>query len=207
MKKMIFAGIFVLLFSVLTSNCFAAPYLSGNIGFVSVEDASVTDPNLSALGLMGVKFSLDSSAVFSLAAGSEIADGIRIEAEFSYRNNDIDSISASDGFTSASIPVNGEIKAISLMANLIKDINTNSIITPFLGLGIGFSKIDAELEGDSEDDTVFAYQAIVGAGFKVNETTSIDVSYRYFATTDPDLDGTKIDYATHNFMAGVRFSF
>jgi opacity protein-like surface antigen len=199
----------VMLVSVLSlgvvSNCFAGSYFAGNLSFVSVADADVNDPDLAAAGLVGVEISFDSGIGFSLAAGSE-TDILRYEGEFSYRKNDMDEISCSNCVPS-SLPINGEVESMSLMANIYKDIDTNSAVTPFIGLGLGFSKFDAEIEGDSEDDTVFAYQLILGTGFKVNDTTNIDVSYRYFASADLDFAGTEISSATHNFMVGARVSF
>lgn len=119
----------------------------------------------------------------------------------------MDELSATIAGVSGSGSASGEIESMALMGNVIKDFNTESALIPFLGIGLGFSKVDLETEGYSEDDTVFAYQLILGTGIKVAETTSIDLSYRYFATADPDFDGTEVEYATHNFMIGARFDF
>jgi len=139
-------------------------------------------------------------------------DILRVEGELSYRKNDTDKLSATVSIfgpppVHAETPIDGEIEALSLMANIYKDFETNSVLTPFIGLGVGFSKLDAELEGQSEDDTVFAYQFILGTGIKVAETVNIDISYRYFATSDPQFDTTEMEYASHNLMLGARFSF
>lgn len=207
MKKVLVCGVVMLSSLALSSSCFAGAYFAGNIGIVAVEDAGITDPLLTAEGLSNVEASFDNGVGLSLAAGSTITDVIRAEAEFSYRKNDLDSISATYLGTSATIPVNGEVESMTLMGNVFADIKTNSIVTPFVGLGVGYSRVDMELEGESEDDMVFAYQLILGTGFKINDATTIDVSYRYFATADPDFDGTEAEYATHNFMAGVRINF
>jgi opacity protein-like surface antigen len=190
----------------IASNCFADSYFAGNFGFVSVEDAGLNNPAFTAVGITGTEISFDNGIGLSLAVGSKV-DSLRYEGEFSYRTNDMDTISANDMGTPVSIPVNGDITAMTLMGNIYGDINTDSAVTPFIGIGLGFSKLDGDLEGDSENDTVFAYQLILGTGFKVNDTTNIDVSYRYFATADAEFDGTEIEYATHNIMVGARFSF
>lgn len=205
-KKLIIMLVGVFSFGIAT-NCIAGTYFSGNVGIVSVSDAAVTDAELTALGLSNVELSFDNGVGLSLAVGSTITDIIRAEGEFSYIKNDLDSFSASDGFITASMPINGEIEAMSLMGNIFAEIKTNSAIKPFVGLGLGFSKLDAEIEGDSEDDTVFTYQLILGTGIEVNESTSIDLSYRYFAPSDPDFDGTEVEVAAHKFMAGVRLNF
>ena len=205
MKKLfvvVLAGVFSL---GLAKVSWAAGYIAGNVGMVHVEDSEINDPDLSAMGILGAEISFDNGVGATLASGVT-TDILRFEGEFSYRKNDMDEISISAP-VSGSIPVNGEVEAMSLLANVYKDIDTGSAIKPFLGLGIGFSRVDGDMEGDSESDTVFAYQVILGTGIAMNESTSIDISYRYFATSDPEFDTTTVEYATHNFMLGVRFAF
>ena len=33
------------------------------------------------------------------------------------------------------------------------------------------------------------------------------IKYRYFATSDPEFDGTEVEYASHNIYAGIRLNF
>lgn len=207
MKKVLVGGVFLLSSLAVSSSCFAGAYFAGNLGIVAVEDSGITSPAWAAAGISNVEASFDNGFGLSLAAGSTITDVIRAEAEFSYRKNDLDSLSASYLGTSITVPVDGKAESMTLMGNVLADIKTNSIVTPFVGLGIGYSRADVELDGESEDDMVFAYQLILGTGFKVSDAVNIDVSYRYFATTDPDFDGTEVEYGTHNFMAGVRVNF
>ncbi|MEN8135336.1 MAG: hypothetical protein ABFS18_07335 [Thermodesulfobacteriota bacterium] len=47
----------------------------------------------------------------------------------------------------------------------------------------------------------------LGLAFKVSEPAKIDLSYRYFATSDADLDGMEIEYNTSNIMVGFRINF
>jgi opacity protein-like surface antigen len=205
MKKL-FVLLLVGFFSLgLAKASWAAAYFAGNLGMVSVEDSDISDPELDAMGFIGGELSFDTGVGISAASGVA-TDILRVEGELSYRKNDLDEISFSNTIP-ASLSINGEVEAISLLANVYKDIDTNTMITPFIGLGVGFSRLDGEIEGISEDDMVFAYQLILGAGFEVSESTSIDVSYRYFATADPDFNGTELEYASHNVMLGVRFGF
>jgi opacity protein-like surface antigen len=189
MKKLLLSSVIVLSSVFAVSTCFAKGYISGNIGAVMVEDTDLSP---------GGEVSFDTGYGVALAAGADTGP-VRIEGEFSYRINDMDEFSGG--------PVNGEIESMSLLGNVIFDIGTNSPFTPFIGAGMGFSNVDMELEGGSDDDTVFAYQFIAGMGFKVSEVTSIDISYRYFATDDQEFGGIESEYATHNLFAGVRFSF
>jgi opacity protein-like surface antigen len=50
-----------------------------------------------------------------------------------------------------------------------------------------------------EDDTVFAYQFGVGAGYAVTETVTLDCKYRYLRT--------EVASPSHNIIAGIRVAF
>lgn len=198
MKKLWVTGL-VLMLAVggLVSSVTAAPYVSGNFGMVSLNDSTFSEPGFSA------EVSTDPGFGFIAAVGNTF-DGLRGEAEVAYRINDLDKISAggiSDSW-------NGEITSISVMGNLLVDIPLSESIRPFLGAGIGLAMIDADISGaGSEDDTVFAYQGIVGIGFPLTHVTTLDLQYRYLATNDPDFAGTKAEYQSNNFFAGLRFDF
>jgi outer membrane immunogenic protein len=205
MKKILLIMLLIVAQSGMAGNCFADTYIAGNFGYVLAQDAEINDPDLTAIGVIGTEVSFKNGVGLSLAVGSE-TDDIRYEGEFSYRANDMDTMACDN--CGPSIPVSGEVTAMSLMGNIYKDKRKNSVVTEFIGVGLGFSKLDVDSPDlGSADDTVFAYQLILGAAFRVNESTKIDVSYRYFATADADFDGIDAEYATHNLMIGARFSF
>jgi opacity protein-like surface antigen len=54
---------------------------------------------------------------------------------------------------------------------------------------------------------VFAYQFTAGLEYPVTKRASLDLTYRYLATADPDFGPTEAEYSTHNFTAGVRLYF
>ena len=62
-----------------------------------------------------------------------------------------------------------------------------------------------------ESDTVFAYQAGVGLGYKIAEKTLLNLSYRYFATNDPELDDgvdrVTAEFLSHNVFVGIVQEF
>jgi opacity protein-like surface antigen len=59
----------------------------------------------------------------------------------------------------------------------------------------------------SDNDSVFAYQVGLGAGYAVTEKVTIDVKYRYFATEDPGFEATELGVTSYNFLFGVRLIF
>ncbi len=202
MKKIGLILVFALfaVFGMGVSSSFANPYVSGNFGLVFVNDADFSDP---AVG--SGEFTFDSGFGLLAAVGTSVQNGGRFEAELGYRSNDMDELIL-DSF--GSFDIDGDVNTLSLMGNGYFDMSTSGIFTPFVGGGIGLANIEGDIEGaGDEDDTVFAYQLMLGGSFKTSETISIDLQYRFFATADPDFDGTEVEYSTHNVLIGLRSSF
>lgn len=198
MKKICVAGLaMALLMGGVVSAVSAAPYVSGSFGMVSMTDSTFSEPGFSA------ELSTDPGFGFIAAVGNTF-ENVRGEIEMGYRTNDTDEISSGG----ISIPLNGDITSLSVMGNLLVDLPLSESIRPFIGAGMGLANVEADLNGiGSEDDNVFAYQAIAGIGFPLTHVTTLDLHYRYFATADPDFDGTEAEYETHNFFAGLRFDY
>lgn len=177
----------------------AQMYVSGNVGVVLAEDSDISDAYDQG------EISYDPGAVVTVAFGYAAGSGLRLEGELGSRYNEMDEISV-QGYGSANI--DGDVTTSSLMANIFFDILPDERISPFIGAGAGFANIEADLDHfGSDEDFVLAYQLAAGIGFEVTRQLKIDVQYRYFATEDPDFDGVDAEYATHNIMGGVRFSF
>ncbi len=192
MKKIYVAGLaMALILGGVASSVSAAPYVSGNFGMVSASDSTLSGNDTGEM-------SMDSGFGFLAAVGNNF-DGLRGEAEIAYRTNDLNEIS--------SVPTSGEIVSLSVMGNLLVDLDLSESVRPFLGAGIGLTNVEIENGPNRADDTVFAYQAIAGVGFPLTPITTLDLQYRYFASTAPDFDGMKAEYQTHNFFAGLRFDF
>ena len=197
MKKICRVGLaMALMLGGVVSSVSAAPYVSGSFGSVSVSDSTLS-------GNRSGELSFDQGFGFIAAIGNGF-DGLRGEVEMAYRTNDVDEVS-SRGFSGAA---NGDISSLAVMGNLLVDIAVSENIRPFLGAGMGLANINADSPDlGSEDDTVFAYQLIAGLGFPLTHVTTLDLQYRYFATADPDFNGTEAEYQTHNLFAGLRYDF
>lgn len=101
-----------------------------------------------------------------------------------------------------------------MMANAYYDFKNSSIVTPYIGGGIGFANVnvgDGNVGGvqvwADDDDTVFAYQLAIGTGFDVTKELTIDLGYRYYATQDPSFELVDAEYSSHNVMVGLRYRF
>lgn len=175
----------------------------------SVNGAIVlaTDSDLEESGLTG-EVSFDPGFGLLGALGYRPPGSpVRIEGEIGVRSNEFDELTI-DGLGTASI--DGDATAISLMFNGYYDLPAGGI-NPFVMAGVGFANVEFEIDEPgvdaSSDDDVFAYQLGAGVAVPIGPTLSMDASYRYFATDDLDLDGTDAEYATHNFLLGLRASF
>jgi opacity protein-like surface antigen len=180
------------------SASFAGTYISGNLGAVIVNDSDIEDGDDTG------EFTFDSGFGYLGALGLSNETG-RVEAELGYRKNDFDELK---GAGLGNTDIDGDISSLSLMGNIYYDFSTEGGFYPFVGIGLGAANIEADIDdAGSEDDTVFAYQLILGGSFTSSVGFSIDLQYRYFATGDPEFDGLEAVYRTHNLMIGFRQSF
>ena len=148
---------------------------------------------------------------------------MRFEAEMAYRHNDwedvtdatVAGIGTVPSFESAGIGVSGETNVLNVMANVYLDMHNSSPITPYIMAGVGFAAIEiyditfstagSTLEVADEHDTVLAWQLGGGLSFAFNDMVSMNIDYRYFATTDPEFTDVDFEYESHNVVASVLF--
>lgn len=118
------------------------------------------------------------------------------------------------------------------MGNAFYDINlSNGKVLPYVGAGLGYATVNSHVEGTAADQAdithnaksgTFAYQAMVGASFKVNKMLSLFAEYKFFgtskaqflketiaATAEPVAEATTKEYKhaifTHNANIGIKF--
>jgi len=141
--------------------------------------------------------------------GYAFGNGLRTEAEGSYRNNSVDSWGSTN--------LDGDVDAWSAMFNALYDFDTGTGFTPYVGAGIGIAYIGIDAENKTagvsvnDADVAFAYQAILGVGYDVAENLAVTADYRFFhaPNLDNDKSGSNIadGYANHALMLGVRYAF
>ena len=216
MRKSIFVVCFLVVCTfAITSSALAVEgmYVSGNVGAVALSDSDVSVDGYSG----SLDLGYDTGYALTVAVGRKV-EYVRLEGELGYRATDMEGYNYTDSSITASL--GGDVKALSFMVNTYFDINTGTSFTPFIGGGIGFANIDAEVTGtleedgevvlegsEGDDDTVFAYQVIAGVAFAMTDNTFLDLSYRYFATSDPEFGDIRGEYGGHNLMLGLRYSF
>ena len=205
MKKTfsVVVGLFILLMLPLVSfSAGPGPYVKANLGMSFLMDSDFSEPG--ATGTL----EFDTGFASSIAGGYNFGM-FRVEGEIGYQKNDIDKGTVNSGGRSVSGSISeGDMTAFSLLANCYFDFVNTTPFTPFITAGLGMAKLEINnLGGYDFDDTVFAYQFGAGVGYAINQNFNIDLTYRYFATDDPEFGGTKAEFASNNVYLGLRYNF
>jgi OmpA-OmpF porin, OOP family len=187
-------------------------YLGGEAGWSDLEDQ--TD-RVSGAGV--AKATYDSGYALGVRGGYQMGPW-RIEEEYVYHGNDLNRLSVGG----VSIPgVSGSRDSHAIMTNVLYDFELGWPVTPHVGVGIGAVDVveHAKVAGigalSNDDSWQFGYQAIVGASYDFNPNVSLELDYRYLATTDPTFHiaknlggGTyRTGYDTHNILASLVYHF
>jgi outer membrane protein OmpA-like peptidoglycan-associated protein/outer membrane protein W len=172
------------------------------------------------------EFDLGWVGVVSLGYG--FGNGVRVEIEGSYRENEVDSVSGFPGLVRP-LRSDGKARSYGVMANALYDFNLGpaSFVQPYIGVGAGYMWHEydgvrvtdgagtvASIDGD---DGQFAYQAIVGGAFPINSVPGLAITaeYRFMGTLNPEIEtringvrGTsEVENYNHSLLLGVRYAF
>ena len=195
-------------------------YFSGNYGTSSFTSADwkATVGGLSHTG----------DLIFDDGTGWEAGIGydfgrFRTELSYANSNNDIKSISAkiNEGIhsgTSVESSASGDLKISSILINGYLDfpIGEQKKWTPYLGGGIGGSKLDIDnitVDGEeleSSNTWLFGYQAKLGLSYSLNKGIDIFGEGIYSAFSDLGAAGEKYGLGSNsdiNYRAGFRLRF
>ncbi|MFC3027632.1 MULTISPECIES: OmpA family protein [Roseomonadaceae] len=196
------------------------------------SDVSITGPvvaGATAAQRSGqIEFNYGYVGVLSLGYG--YGNGLRVELEASYRENEVDGVS---GFTALVRPVraDGKARSYGVMLNALYDfdLGPGSFMTPYLGVGAGYQWHEYDsvrargVNGTSTIDGEqgrFAYQAIAGAAFPIAAVPGLAVTaeYRFMGTLSPEIDArssivpgaagnAEVDNFNHSLLLGLRYAF
>lgn len=206
-QTIIFCSVLLVLFS---SFAYGAEKNYGrfSMGLTIPTESYLTD-SLKAPELM-IKTKYKTGLSASLAIGQEF-EKFRFEGETSYQKNDFDNASYSD----TEFALDGSNSILCFLINGYFDYKNRSGFTPYLGAGLGISRIYIEnfmipgtdIDSSSDEDYVFTYQLGAGVGYAVMDNVSIDINYRYFVPSDPNFDSTQAEFSSHNVSLGLRVYF
>jgi opacity protein-like surface antigen len=169
------------------------PYVSvsGGVGFMGNSDEDkLTDMVEYKTGYL-----------FNGALGLKTMFG-RAEAEVGYHRNSIDK------YDHTSLTDSENLSIWSFMANGYFDYDMSDMgVSPFVTAGLGVANVAWNAPGADTSNTAFAWQAGAGVGFKVAQTVTFDVAYRWFSIPEVYLEGKRYTVNSHNVLAGLRFDF
>lgn len=213
MKKIILFCVFTFLF---TSQAFAEIYLSAKAGY-SFVSGNYDEPPISLPfddnGFKG-SFALGYLANFKKY-------GIRVEFEYDI----YDKIKSDENrylvYTySDIIPVNVHLKGQrhSVHANFYVDFKTGTIVTPYVGLGIGVGIVNGDatttaptygVKGSFSESYIGAsLQGMLGVAINLHKHIALDVGYKLNYYTKPkDSENISMDLLSNDLHAGLRFTF
>lgn len=191
--------------------------------------------------VLGWESQIDDGYYWGAAFGRKFGNGFRGEIEFNYQKNDVTSHS---GVGVAAIPLDGEdagvlitgsgnlgvsvgdlvadgqgsVKGNYFMLNGYYDFGLDSAVTPYVGGGIGYAKVDVTYNPSNVDIIIgdegkFAYQAMAGLSFGASDAVDIYGQLRYRATSDANIDSRllpaelSIENKSTLFELGLRYNF
>lgn len=105
----------------------------------------------------------------------------------------------------------GKLRQLSALGNVWVDIPTGSVVTPYVGGGLGVAGFELEGEGKAR----FAWQVGAGVAFNVSPSAAITLDYRHRQAKGATIEDEDFEDAgvrigkirTNAFTAGVRFRF
>lgn len=160
-------------------------------------------------------FGMGIFAGYNIFEGNQI--GSRAELEISYQKLGFDiANNVTANSNTAALYDFDPSAAWKFMANAYVDIPIGRTgITPYIGGGVGMATVD--VGGKKGNDTVLAWQGIIGASYAISSVADIFVDYRHVVLDDMEVsvrdsqgninDGNFLSHSSHNVAAGVRFSF
>jgi opacity protein-like surface antigen len=114
----------------------------------------------------------------------------------------------------------------TLFANAYFDIDTSTLVTPYVGAGLGTAFITSKAKYNPDDSaeprqragaktkTNLAWNVGTGVGFDFTDNVTLDVGYRFVGlgsaktkTFEDDWHGKTDGLYQHQFSTGVRFTF
>ena len=160
-----------------------------------------------------IDFGLDSGFSYSAGVGYDFGK-FRIEGSYNKANNDIDSFTAKAAGTGVTTTASGDVEISTWAFTGYYDFENESKWTPYVGAGIGTTKVAIEKltiaginTGDGDGDAT-TYQLKLGTSYEVAERTDLYGEVGYTIIEDLDIEGTDMDSTNSwGFQAGLRVRF
>jgi OOP family OmpA-OmpF porin len=196
-------------------------YVAYSGGVTFIPNQNLTGATATGSDLNG-KIESDTGFNVAGAVGVRFYDNFRAELELGYHRSEADSISVQNEPDNAQ----GYFSLLSVMANGYFDYDLDIGIIPYVGVGIGWGRIELDAKNSNGilrvdgSDHVFTWGLMVGGSIPVSELMDLSFGYRYIATEDTELQssivrpgGTKAserldsEFDAHEGVVSVRYKF
>ena len=161
----------------------------GGVNVLNDEGFAASDPVTPTSTLV---FSPDSNSGYVVGGAvgwdlDQYMNGLRVEAEFAYRHNQVDGHwTSNSGVTPGwSGSLDFDHTTFSVMANVWYDFAIGGL-SPYVGGGIGWARTNADggyfgatTQAFDLDDSGFAWQLGAGVNFNIAPKTTMGIGYRY----------------------------
>lgn len=144
-------------------------------------------------------------SVIGATVGTSVASvpGLRIEADLSFRQNEVDLFG---GFISA------DHDTTALMGNVVYDLPVKlGPVHPYVLAGIGYGHTEATFEDVALlklEASGMAWQLGAGLNTNLSDTVTAGIGYRYFQGPELEVLGLELsDGSNHSVVAQVAFQF
>ncbi|MDC0189782.1 outer membrane beta-barrel protein [Rhodospirillales bacterium] len=190
-------------------------YFKGGAGINSLPEVVTT-------GSSGNDNTMEFDPGFALSGGIgvDLENDFRLEGEVIWASfNTLDQlVGTANGTQFNSTSTEGSISSLAFMANAAYDFSNQGSYIPFVYGGVGMAgvfmndlKVEGTLIADSKD-WVFAMQTGGGISVPIDPGTTLEASYRYFQTRDPEFGDERAQpftstLSSHSMMIGARLKF
>jgi len=154
--------------------------------------------------------SYNDGVVGTAQGGFAFGNGARLEEEFGFRYNAVDQVSPYGNGR-------GSMRNYAFMTNALYDIPVDFALHPYVGVGVGIADYTPyHIRGDGmpfpfyvggPDAWGFAWQAIGGVAYDLDDNIALTLEYRYFERVNDNPPGAANDYSSHSGLVGVRYTF
>lgn len=154
-------------------------YLGGEAGWTRLADEAVKG-TVPVIGVRHDGVTWHRGFAIGVRGGYEWGPW-QIEEEFRYQSD--------DGHKLMNSAAHGEYAAAAFLSNVIYSFPPVWRLAPHIGVGVGAVHLNSTLDVGglgrviTGDDWVFGYQAIGGLRYEIGPRVSLDLDYRYLATS------------------------
>lgn len=216
MKQINKIAVLVSLATLGISTANAGVYIGADVGYskMHIGNVNYTEKNEGSSDVVESSDENNDKALGGIKLGYAFDEGFRTELAFtSYgkiKNNYVDT--DEEGETKS----NRYVKVNTLMANVYYDFNKTGTIQPYVmaGIGLGMNKTELKIGKsykDSDTKNYFAYQAGVGAAYKINNNLYADAGIKYAqlgkSSNDTIIFSQSAKVSSFDATVGIRYAF